>query len=616
MCFIFTCLGRWTGLGGCFQELNTNKDQKWLDSIVKKRYCTDVPFLVLLCAVLSVPVLFLYKSIAAGVNLDYLLKGVDYEGRLCDEDNPDGSYGVLPDIRNFQVMVCVHDCDQTLNDTRFLWNYKTRPLVKRFCIPDIQWIREIGLVADDMWDEYSQHGLDVARAVQRLFADVLNMKEVIIGCCCFSVVISFAYGYFIGKMGRCLVWTAIVFSIIAGALISAGLIITSDFVKGYGFPRLSTCVYALGVICAIFTTLMFFACIFLRSQINLAIELLKQTSLALTELTSLFLIPMYTLILAIVYLFFWFTTLIYMLAVWDEKIEPVPGSPDAAEEGWLCPGPGVVVNGINCLRPQDLLYNPNLLECCSSVALDKPEKCCTSLYKTLKVVSYTNLHLNNVTRSMLLLHGFILLWFIQFLIYWTYMILCGAFSEWYFAAWKDTDHRKKLRSDTESGAMSTKPVWSAFWRATRYHMGTIAMGALIIAIIQFIQYVLMYLETQCSKDDAGAITKVVLKCVICCLRVLECIFDRVSKNGFIVCSITGLPFCISSWRAIRLMCSNIMRTAALTMVSKYIEILGQICIMSFSTALCVFILQHYYKADTLSVLMPMAVILDGLSSGN
>eukprot|EP00494_Astrolonche_serrata_P009933 UN09991 len=59
-----------------------------------------------------------------------------------------------------------------------------------------------------------------------------------------------------------------------------------------------------------------------------------------------------------------------------------------------------------------------------------------------------------------------------------------------------------------------------------------------------------------------------LKCARCCLNVLQCIFDRVNKNGFIVCAINGLPFCASSLMGLRLIFSNILRVAALTIISE------------------------------------------------
>ena len=73
----------------------------------------------------------------------------------------------------FCLTLLIHNfLSVTLEDPRFVWNYKTRSMVGRFCVPDITWIKEIGLWAEDLWAEYSHHGMDVVRVVQRLFADV------------------------------------------------------------------------------------------------------------------------------------------------------------------------------------------------------------------------------------------------------------------------------------------------------------------------------------------------------------------------------------------------------------------------------------------------------------
>ena len=44
----------------------------------------------------------------------------DYKGDVCNGDNSDGHLGAWPDVLHFGVRICVHDCAQTLNDTRMV----------------------------------------------------------------------------------------------------------------------------------------------------------------------------------------------------------------------------------------------------------------------------------------------------------------------------------------------------------------------------------------------------------------------------------------------------------------------------------------------------------------
>jgi choline transporter-like protein 2/4/5 len=79
---------------------------------------------------------------------------------------------------------------------------------------------------------------------------------------------------------------------------------------------------------------------------------------------------------------------------------------------------------------------------------------------------------------------FHLLWQMQFLIYFTFIVIAGAAANWYFAAWKDESQTEKLRGDgmADGTALSHAPVLSSVKRTLLYHMGTIAFAALIIAV--------------------------------------------------------------------------------------------------------------------------------------
>src|SRR4051812_36672804 len=93
---------------------------------------------------------------------------------------------------------------------------------------------------------------------------------------------------------------------------------------------------------------------------------------------------------------------------------------------------------------------------------------------------------------------FHLLWVMQFLIYFTFMVVAGAAANWYFAAWTDDNHTAKVRGNPtpENPALPDNAVLAAFKRTAINHLGTIAFASLIIAIIDFIRAVVKYLEEQ------------------------------------------------------------------------------------------------------------------------
>jgi hypothetical protein len=84
-------------------------------------------------------------------------------------------------------------------------------------------------------------------------------------------------------------------------------------------------------------------------------------------------------------------------------------------------------------------------------------------------------------------------------------------------------------------------LFRSMWRLIRYHLGTVALGSLIIAICQAIMIVLHYIEkkAKASGQDDG-IAKFVLKAMICCTvlvlsqkyRCSKMLLDRTPVAGF------------------------------------------------------------------------------------
>ena len=66
----------------------------------------------------------------------------------------------------------------------------------------------------------------------------------------------------------------------------------------------------------------------------------------------------------------------------------------------------------------------------------------------------------------------------------------------------------------------------------RFHSGSLAFGALIIAIIQMIRIILAYLQRK-LKDKTGRITKIIFCILQCCFWLLEKFFKYVNRQAYI-----------------------------------------------------------------------------------
>jgi solute carrier family 44 (choline transporter-like protein), member 2/4/5 len=75
------------------------------------------------------------------------------------------------------------------------------------------------------------------------------------------------------------------------------------------------------------------------------------------------------------------------------------------------------------------------------------------------------------------------------------------------------------------------------WRTFRYHMGSIAFGSLLIAVIQFIRAVMAYLQRHSkAMQEGNRLVKAMFCCVQCCLKCLQTLVEVFTRNAFIFVS--------------------------------------------------------------------------------
>ena len=156
-------------------------------------------------------------------------------------------------------------------------------------------------------------------------------------------------------------------------------------------------------------------------------------------------------------------------------------------------------------------------------------------------------------------------WFNLFALYWGMnfvtsfgeMVLAGVFAKWYWTRDK-------------SQLACCVPLFNSIFNATVYHLGTIAFGSLIIAIIKVITYVITrilctaklkyiqashlyvvefqiiravvsYVESKIKKMN-NDLTRCLLCACKCCLWCLEKFMMFINRNAYIVCAVRSTNF--------------------------------------------------------------------------
>lgn len=119
------------------------------------------------------------------------------------------------------------------------------------------------------------------------------------------------------------------------------------------------------------------------------------------------------------------------------------------------------------------------------------------------------------------------------------------------------------------------PLSQAFLSSLYYHMGTIAFGSLIIAIILTIRAILAYIQRKAKKSHNKILEY--LACIIgCIVWCIEKIMRFINKHAYIMTAIYGYSFCKAARTGFFLVLRNILRVAAVNMVSSFCLFIGRV----------------------------------------
>lgn len=172
-----------------------------------------------------------------------------------------------------------------------------------------------------------------------------------------------------------------------------------------------------------------------------------------------------------------------------------------------------------------------------------------------------------------------LFWGLQFLSGLNQMTIAGAVGTWYWSR--------------DKRALPSMPVLRSLGRAFRYHLGSIALGALVIAIVQLIRAVLYNAQRQLNASQ-NKVAKSILMCCQCCCACVEGIMKFLNKNAYIQIAVHGEPFCKSAKTAFQLLLRNAFRLLAIDSVTSFVLFLGRIFVASLCGCGSYYWFQYWY----------------------
>jgi len=195
---------------------------------------------------------------------------------------------------------------------------------------------------------------------------------------------------------------------------------------------------------------------------------------------------------------------------------------------------------------------------------------------------------------------FAILWGVAFLIACCQFIIIVATCTWYF----------NENSDMDGDASISAGIKWIF----RYHMGSLALGSLLIALVWAVRIIFEYLkkksESSGAADAMGAPMRALMCMISCCLACLNKIIEYINRNAYIQIALASENFCMSAWNAIALMMKHAAKFVLVEGIGNIFNALGKMAIAS-STAFIGFLMIYYWKEvreKTPQYIAPLLVI--------
>ncbi|XP_058795857.1 choline transporter-like 2 isoform X2 [Phymastichus coffea] len=581
-----------------------NYDPRWKGPLYK-RSCTDCFWLIVFLAFLIVWSGVAYYALKHG-NIEKLVQPTDSEGRKCGIDSQvaDRPYLLFFDLTKCvkispdsyrgcpTTQVCVRDCprqnfffDKTksqltldelkkqlickievkldniskIDDIEKLvnlekcakWYLESSHLLGR-CFPVVVWDEFINDTITHQQLKEAQRVIEsvahLEDVLKKAYTDVKNTKYAVFGISIASGFVSLLYIVILRWLAGPCVWTTIL--IISAALAYATYESTMRFLRNHDTKWM-----VLLIVTSTTLSLIILASLFLRKRIYLACQLIKESSKAVTSILSSLFFPVIPWVLHLIVLLYGVTIFLYLLTIWEPnyRVEMM------MEDECFCPDK--YTNNSPCVPDQ---FNkdcysgksgePCTMSACNLVSKDRPW-----------FINY--FHVVNVV-------GFY--WLFFFISAFGEMVLAATFATWYWT-------RRKCD-------LPYFTITIGFWRTIRYHLGTLALGALILTICRIIRLILEWLNDK-VKSANNEFANGIMCCCRCLFYLLEQFLKFINNNAYVMCAVHGKGFCRSARDAFNLLMRNVIRVVVINKITSWLLLLGKL----FITGVTVTTTTWYYN---------------------
>ncbi|XP_050498567.1 choline transporter-like 1 [Diabrotica virgifera virgifera] len=294
------------------------------------------------------------------------------------------------------------------------------------------------------------------------------------------------------------------------------------------------------IIATIITVVILLIIVFMRKKVDFLADLFQETSKCVMHLPQLFIQPILTFAVLLLFFMFWlFVVLCLATASFPEK-------------GEMTRNTAAIVNSSRSGSYASKLVYPS--------QTDQKEMNLETFADKVKisVVDYVDA---SWVRGMWWVYFIGLIWTSEFIMACQQMVIAGSVAHWFYKhKYKDESH-----------------CCYATGKLIKYHLGSVALGSLVITAFKIPRLILMYLHEKWNrgKSKGNECATCGLRCCICCFYCLEKFIRYLNHNAYTVIAIDGSNFCKAAGTAFEVLTANILQVATINSLGDFILFLGK-----------------------------------------
>uniref|UniRef100_A0AC35TZ33 Choline transporter-like protein n=1 Tax=Rhabditophanes sp. KR3021 TaxID=114890 RepID=A0AC35TZ33_9BILA len=308
-----------------------------------------------------------------------------------------------------------------------------------------------------------------------------------------------------------------------------------------------------------------FLCLFMKKRIKLAFLMINETSKAVRKIPGVFILPVIPLLMNGLFLMIW-VALSFRI--------PHHGTEMCQIKTYSFGGDFISAETCDC-----------------SLAVDIDSECKRTDFKESSAVNWYFQSFNL----------FCFFWASCFVSAYHDMVLAGAFSVYYWTFNKKENLPKTIVKDS-------------LRRTTKYHLGTVAMGSIMIAFVKFLRATIEVLQKS-LKGSKNKFSRFIYTMLRFFFWILEKFLNFLNKNTYVITAIHGTPFYTSAKTAVKLIFKNLVNYQVVDWVTTILLFFGKLSISLISGGMTLYYVTQWEEGslnDQLNYwLTPVLVVIFG-----